>query len=226
LEWRIELHTHTTVSDGSVSPEELVRLAYRKRLAGIAITDHNTFRGSILGSRALKIHDINLIILYGNEVRTSWGDVLVICSQPPSGEPPRDPFQLREWSSYNGCILIAAHPYHLARSSIWFKVRKYSGLFDAIEVWNPRGIPLLNMPAMIDVQKLGKPGVSGSDSHVAAEVGVAPVVLDWEPSSADEVVEAIVKGRVKPTIAIPPFRAYLEMAAWAIARRFKAAGLL
>lgn len=37
-----DLHTHTTASDGTVSPGELVRLAQKNGLAGIAITDHET----------------------------------------------------------------------------------------------------------------------------------------------------------------------------------------
>ena len=38
----IDLHTHTTSSDGSMTPEELIRHAYSKGLAAVAITDHDT----------------------------------------------------------------------------------------------------------------------------------------------------------------------------------------
>jgi len=41
----IDLHTHTTESDGSMSPEELVRAAIGYGLEAIAITDHDTFSG-------------------------------------------------------------------------------------------------------------------------------------------------------------------------------------
>lgn len=37
-----DLHTHTTVSDGSFTPEELVQYAQKKGLRAIAITDHDT----------------------------------------------------------------------------------------------------------------------------------------------------------------------------------------
>ena len=37
-----DLHVHSTASDGTVSPEELVRLADAAGLAAIAITDHDT----------------------------------------------------------------------------------------------------------------------------------------------------------------------------------------
>lgn len=41
----IDLHAHTTASDGSLSPAELVTLAKRNGLAALAITDHDTFDG-------------------------------------------------------------------------------------------------------------------------------------------------------------------------------------
>lgn len=41
----IDLHTHSTASDGSLSPKELVRHAKEKGLAAIALTDHDTLAG-------------------------------------------------------------------------------------------------------------------------------------------------------------------------------------
>ncbi len=41
----IDLHSHTTESDGSYTPEELVDLAVRNGLQALAITDHDTFAG-------------------------------------------------------------------------------------------------------------------------------------------------------------------------------------
>lgn len=40
-----DLHTHTTASDGLLSPEESVTLARKQGLAGLAITDHDTVSG-------------------------------------------------------------------------------------------------------------------------------------------------------------------------------------
>jgi predicted metal-dependent phosphoesterase TrpH len=41
----IDLHTHTSESDGSYTPAELVDLARELRLDALAITDHDTFAG-------------------------------------------------------------------------------------------------------------------------------------------------------------------------------------
>ncbi|MGB9377980.1 MAG: PHP domain-containing protein [Mycobacteriales bacterium] len=42
---RIDLHTHSTASDGTLSPAELMRAAATARLDVIALTDHDTTRG-------------------------------------------------------------------------------------------------------------------------------------------------------------------------------------
>ncbi|GAV21740.1 PHP domain-containing protein [Carboxydothermus pertinax] len=43
----IDLHTHTTASDGTYTPEELVKLAQKERIKILAITDHDSAAGVI-----------------------------------------------------------------------------------------------------------------------------------------------------------------------------------
>jgi hypothetical protein len=45
---RVDLHTHTLFSDGTLAPEALVRLAVERQLAGLSITDHDSIEA--LGS--------------------------------------------------------------------------------------------------------------------------------------------------------------------------------
>jgi hypothetical protein len=42
---RIDLHTHSTFSDGTLSPRELVRLAVKRSVSALALTDHDTTQG-------------------------------------------------------------------------------------------------------------------------------------------------------------------------------------
>jgi 3',5'-nucleoside bisphosphate phosphatase len=42
---RIDLHTHTTASDGSLSPAQLVQYAKHQGLHALAVTDHDTIAG-------------------------------------------------------------------------------------------------------------------------------------------------------------------------------------
>lgn len=41
----VDLHTHTTASDGTDSPSELIRKAAALKLAAVAVTDHDTLSG-------------------------------------------------------------------------------------------------------------------------------------------------------------------------------------
>lgn len=64
----VDLHTHTTASDGTDSPEELVRVAAAAGLSGLAITDHDTLEGSDAG--AIAAERIGLPFLRGLELST------------------------------------------------------------------------------------------------------------------------------------------------------------
>lgn len=44
-EARVDLHTHSTASDGSLAPAELVRAAARREVTLLALTDHDTTAG-------------------------------------------------------------------------------------------------------------------------------------------------------------------------------------
>ncbi|WP_434311260.1 PHP domain-containing protein [Hominifimenecus sp. rT4P-3] len=44
-EKRVDLHAHTTCSDGTISPGELIHLAKKKGLSAVAVTDHDTTAG-------------------------------------------------------------------------------------------------------------------------------------------------------------------------------------
>lgn len=41
----IDLHVHSTASDGTLTPEELIRFSARQNLSAIALTDHDTIDG-------------------------------------------------------------------------------------------------------------------------------------------------------------------------------------
>lgn len=58
---RIDLHTHSNKSDGSLTPAELVRLAASKGLTAIALTDHDTTDGIDEAVAAAAEENIELI---------------------------------------------------------------------------------------------------------------------------------------------------------------------
>ncbi|HET6405471.1 MAG TPA: PHP domain-containing protein [Candidatus Thermoplasmatota archaeon] len=58
---RVDLHTHTVVSDGTLTPTELVHLAARKGLAAIALTDHDHLGGLDEARRAAEGRGVEVL---------------------------------------------------------------------------------------------------------------------------------------------------------------------
>lgn len=71
----IDLHTHTSASDGSDSPTELIRKAAALRLAAVAITDHDTLAGLEEAEAAGKKYSLEVIRGCELSVESVYGEV-------------------------------------------------------------------------------------------------------------------------------------------------------
>ena len=67
---KIDLHIHTTASDGTFTPEEVVREASRLGLAAVAITDHDTAEG--YPAAAAEGAKLGLEVVPGIEISTKF----------------------------------------------------------------------------------------------------------------------------------------------------------
>lgn len=65
-----DLHTHSTASDGTLSPEQLVARAAAADVTILALTDHDTLAGIPEARRAANRHGLQLIP--GVEISVSW----------------------------------------------------------------------------------------------------------------------------------------------------------
>ncbi len=71
-----DLHTHTTASDGSLAPAELLQLAQARGVTVLAITDHDTLAGYFTAQRWLAANAAAsnaLTLIAGVEISTQWG---------------------------------------------------------------------------------------------------------------------------------------------------------
>ncbi|MEG1957279.1 MAG: PHP domain-containing protein [Lachnospiraceae bacterium] len=67
---RIDLHVHSSYSDGTLSPSELVALAVKRNVCAFALTDHDTTDGIKEAMVAAKPHQIEIIP--GVELSTNY----------------------------------------------------------------------------------------------------------------------------------------------------------
>jgi len=72
---RVDLHIHSTASDGALTPSEVVRLAQGHDLSVIALTDHDTL-GGVAEAQQAAMHT-GLEIVAGLEINSEgeWGDL-------------------------------------------------------------------------------------------------------------------------------------------------------
>ena len=187
---KFDLHIHSSCSDGRDDVRTILRVAAKRGLAGLAITDHDTLRGSKIACKIIQEQKLDLILIPGAEVTTAEGHLLVLGARelPPRGKSPEE---TTEMVHEQGGITIVPHPYHPFRHAIG-RIPDC----DAVEVYNSKHLfGIANARARRGARKRHLPMVAGSDSHFAATVGLG--VTDIEAADAEEAVEAIRAGRTR-----------------------------
>jgi len=185
---RFDLHVHTSCSDGKDPVKAVLEAAVIRGLDGIAITDHDSLRGSAMAGEIIKGRGLDLILIPGVEVSTAEGHLLVLGADvlPQKG---RSVEETRQEAHDLGGIAVVPHPYHPFRHSLG-RIPDC----DAVEVYNSRHLfGLANARARWEAGRRGLPMVAGSDSHYAKTVGLG--VTRIEATSPEDVLEEIRAGR-------------------------------
>lgn len=74
----VDLHTHTTASDGSDSPSEVVVKAARQGLAALAVTDHDTLSGLAEAEDEARLRGVELVRGCEISTRFAYGEVHIL----------------------------------------------------------------------------------------------------------------------------------------------------
>jgi predicted metal-dependent phosphoesterase TrpH len=188
LRLKIDLHVHTSFSDGSGAIVDILRCAEDRGLDGLAITDHDTLEGYF---RAKEL-ECDLLLIPGYEVETEVGHVLVLGLEvlPPSVESIGYE-ELVGWVRSHGGLTIIAHPaisrFHIVK---WKRSPP-----DAVEVLNA-SYPLeyFVRRGLKASERVGVPAVGGSDAHSPISVGDAYTVVEVQSAALDDVLGAIRAG--------------------------------
>lgn len=91
----VDLHMHSTASDGANAPDEVVRHAATVGLTAISLTDHDTLAG--LPAALAAGERLGLRVIPGCEfsVQAPWGEMHLLGYFLPVGWPPLEEFLLR-----------------------------------------------------------------------------------------------------------------------------------
>lgn len=105
----VDLHTHTTASDGTDSPSELVRLAAEAGLTAVAVTDHDTVAGLDEAVRAGEEYGIEVIRGCELSTQSACGELHILgLWLPPDTEPLERTLSLaRERRNARNKVIVA-----------------------------------------------------------------------------------------------------------------------
>lgn len=214
-EQKFDLHSHTTYSkhwfwgmDALNTPQQMVKAAIKAGMDGLAITDHQTVRGSLVARKFAKRYK-NFIVITGTEIRAIEGDIVALGIK----EDVPDDLSLAETMERIrglGGISVAAHPFakFLVRKCVGDEARR----LDAIEVFNAGSCKgFQNRKALEYAKRFKKPKTAGSDAHCIRDVGRAGIICNAR--AQDDILDSIMKKRCKIFGEYTPYRdlAYLSI---------------
>ncbi len=187
---KIDFHVHTYYSKCALSsPEDILKTAVKKKLNGLAVTDHNTCKG-YYKMRKIKTE---LLIIPGVEIKTTSGDIIGL---GVTGEfkDVKTPEATIEIIHDLGGLALIPHPFDYLRNGIGLKIKDLKP--DLIEVYNAGMMtPFGNRLAQEYVKHTSYGVTAGSDAHIIGELGAAYTLV--EEGSVDDILSSLVKNRKK-----------------------------
>ncbi len=202
MPFTVDLHTHTRFGSNCsyMEPSQLVQRAKEVGLDAVCITEHNA-PWEEEAIQALS-GESGFCVLGGVEVSTELGDVLVFGVQP-CVLPGSRIEELRRMVDEEGGVMIAAHPFRCYSSPgavMDMEEAAARPLFywvDAVEVFNgmsPRREVDFGCAVL---QRVGLPGVGGSDAHSPLSVGRCYTEFEREVASVEALVTELKAGRFR-----------------------------
>ena len=187
MKLKFDLHIHSEYSHDSTSKiASIIRKAKKSGLDGIAVTDHEEFRGAEAAAKIAK----DFIVIKGQEIDTEYGDIVgLFLKRKIMTKKFMDVVaEIRK----QGGIVVLPHPakFHILSDEVLKEV-------DVVEVFNARVGDRENVMASRLAAKNGKVGIAGSDAHFLFEIGNGVSILNVRDSSIDKLRDAILKGRVE-----------------------------
>jgi predicted metal-dependent phosphoesterase TrpH len=179
VSWSAIVHAHSRHSyDGVGEPAALVERAVALGAHALAITAHDTWRGSVEAAVYALRRGLPLVVIRGSEVATDEGDVLALFVESDPVE--KRALTLCDRVHAEGGLIALPHPFRFRAPSPELVAR-----VDLLEVFNARTPRAANAAALVLADATGKPQLAAPDAHRVQELGLARIVFEGAPP-ADE----------------------------------------
>jgi len=188
VSWTFVAHVHTRHSfDSLTAPAALAKRAVALGIDVLAVTDHDTWQGSIATRAAADRLGLPLTVVIASEVSTQQGDVIGLFLQRDHRHAHAP--DLCDAIHADGGLVLLPHPYkwHRLDEALISRV-------DLIEVHNGRTGRADNARALELAKARGRPELVGPDAHLLSEVGLARVEFEGaRPASEAELRRALLE---------------------------------
>jgi predicted metal-dependent phosphoesterase TrpH len=172
---RADIHLHTNLGDGLISPARLVREAAARGLTLIAVTDHDHVEGARRVEELLAAEDSTVRMITGVEVSTRHGHLIgLFVKKAP--RPMRPVQESIDAIKEQGGLVIVPHPLgklvpSLSRRRIDSLLAAGYGI-DGIEVYNPSPANAAQRAAVRAANAdWGLAEIGASDAHFWQHIG-------------------------------------------------------
>ena len=187
---KLDLHVHSQYSeDASGSPKEIMEFLKKKGLNGMAITDHNSIKGSL---EALKLKPKDFVITPGIEISTADGHLIALGIKE---NIPRDLSVEETVDKIIDAGGMAIVP-HLFRKMSGIKKEKLETIYKkipAMEVFNGCSLPETNIKTAKVAKEFDLGGTGGSDAHDPSYAGYGYTTIESTDIDIDSILSEIIK---------------------------------
>ena len=201
--YRINLHMHTTDSDGKKSPEEAIEIYKAAGYDAVAITDHWKFgeEREIGGMKVLSGCEYNF---GGNEASSDdvYHILALLCESDPMVEKTDSPAVCVEKIHRAGGIAVLAHPAWSMNQPDRVEAIEKAGGFDATEIFNTvSGEKHSNRPySGLFVDQMANRGIlyplfAADDVHYYEKDGTSSAIIVSLPELTREALIDAIKRR-------------------------------
>ena len=186
-----DLHVHSHYSyDCKSNPKDILKIAKKKKLSGLAITDHNVTK-----FHQNKHISNELLVIPGVEISTNKGHVIGLGISTTIERRLSVEETIEKIIDLGGYPIIP-HPYDFTRKGIGKELRKLKEI--GIETINGAcPVGWFNKKAKRWAEKNNLSETGGSDSHRLKDIGLAYTVFENEIESIEQLIEEIRKGKSK-----------------------------
>jgi predicted metal-dependent phosphoesterase TrpH len=185
-----DLHIHSKFSgDSAIEPAIILKVAKKRGLDGIAVTDHLTIKGGI-ETRKMNT-DPDFYVIVGSEVETDDKADLIGLFLTEDIESTNTADVITEIKVQGGLVLWA-HPFRFGKNVLSGDVIPQ---VDLIEGFNSKTSASRNALAQQLAREYGKPIIGASDAHQAFEIGNGRTLI--RDACFGKTEEALASGKIQ-----------------------------